>query len=539
MQKISTMLYKYFVKIISYFSHFSENNNDITLNEPLPLFSKWHQISSNTGPSNTDTNLPNVTICVVVLNSEKWLDAFLKSVLSLDYPKGKISIHFVDHGSTDSTLVRLKHIISEQGLHFKSFRLDERPNYGYGTGNDFAIINSKDEFVLVTNVDIEFYKDSLKKIINVAIHDEESVASWEFRQTPFEHPKYYDPITQLCGWSTHACILIRKLAYFKVGGYDKSIFMYGEDVELSYRFRLNGWKLRYVPTAVIKHYVELNSPSTRPYQLSGSIAANILLRRRYGSTFDRIIGRFFFLYHRFRSKGTGHEEAFEDAIKIYQKSRLKFNPVVKINPNVRFQFNWFNYSPRRLGKAIPLTPFSSQKILGLPIVRIFTHFKPPLNEAFKETIISVLNQTYDNIEHVIIFDSEDDQNEFFKKLKCVYGRKISYTTTLQVFFPSNDNNIKYVCWLDGETFLFSDHIETLTMALEQERSSLMAQSFSWDAMKNNKPSTSILFERNWFENHFKSHDLQTIKHEISNLSANYPEEGLILQKTTSVIRAKP
>jgi GT2 family glycosyltransferase len=58
----------------------------------------------------------------------------------------------------------------------------------------------------------------------------------------------------------HACIFIRKSAYEKVGGYEPKIFMYAEDVELSYRFRAFGYHLRYCPNAVVlmKKQIKLN-----------------------------------------------------------------------------------------------------------------------------------------------------------------------------------------------------------------------------------------------------------------------------------------
>ena len=78
----------------------------------------------------------------------------------------------------------------------------------------------------------------------MAIADRDSnVASWELRQAFSEMPKYYDPVTLETNWSSHACILIKREVYEKVGGYDKNIFMYAEDVEFSYRLRSQGYVL--------------------------------------------------------------------------------------------------------------------------------------------------------------------------------------------------------------------------------------------------------------------------------------------------------
>lgn len=56
------------------------------------------------------------------------------------------------------------------------------------------------------------------------------------------NPEFYThPRTYLTNhpqdWLTGACILLRKNAFDKVGGFDSNYFMYGEEVELSYRLQ--------------------------------------------------------------------------------------------------------------------------------------------------------------------------------------------------------------------------------------------------------------------------------------------------------------
>lgn len=50
-----------------------------------------------------------------------------------------------------------------------------------------------------------------------------------------------------------ACMLVARRALDDVGGFDESLFLYGEDLDLCYRFRDAGWKVRYVPEATIVH----------------------------------------------------------------------------------------------------------------------------------------------------------------------------------------------------------------------------------------------------------------------------------------------
>lgn len=62
----------------------------------------------------------------------------------------------------------------------------------------------------------------------------------------FAEPKYV-------GSFSGGAALIRRQIFQAVGGFDESYFAYFEDVDLSWRFALQGYKVLYVPTAVVQH----------------------------------------------------------------------------------------------------------------------------------------------------------------------------------------------------------------------------------------------------------------------------------------------
>jgi GT2 family glycosyltransferase len=59
---------------------------------------------------------------------------------------------------------------------------------------------------------------------------------------------------------TAACLMVRRTAIDKVGFFDPDYFMYGEDLDLSYRLIQGGWKIYYEPAAMAVH---LKGSSTR------------------------------------------------------------------------------------------------------------------------------------------------------------------------------------------------------------------------------------------------------------------------------------
>jgi cellulose synthase/poly-beta-1,6-N-acetylglucosamine synthase-like glycosyltransferase len=148
--------------------------------------------------------LPCVALSAVTYNSSKWLASFEKSVLNLDYPKHLLSIIFIDNSSTDDTL----QLLHELQTRLISERIEcevlTRPNKGFGAGHNAGVATANAPFVLITNVDLEFEPSCLKVLADLAARDHESVAAWETRQLPYEHPKFYDPVSLTTGMHTLA-----------------------------------------------------------------------------------------------------------------------------------------------------------------------------------------------------------------------------------------------------------------------------------------------------------------------------------------------
>ncbi|NJR13317.1 MAG: glycosyltransferase family 2 protein [Phyllobacteriaceae bacterium] len=312
--------------------------SDVSRRRRNTLFSNWHVLAASSSSETSD--LPCITISVVLFNSEKWLRPFFDSILAQRYPLKRVTLHFVDHGSYDGTLSVIDALILQHSALFRAVHVSSRPNSGYGSGNDFAIRKAKDDWIVVSNVDVEFLPDSLLSLIRTAVHDDADVASWEMRQAPYEHPKYYDPVTLETNWSSHACILLRKSAYIKVGGYEKAIFMYGEDVELSYRFRSAGYRLRYVPKAVIIHHVDFDNPDLRPTQFAGSLASSILLRYRYGTPEQISEGEALFDQLRMSPGDDKRRAGIERAHRLIAEHKSHFLLANKADQYGPFAFYW-------------------------------------------------------------------------------------------------------------------------------------------------------------------------------------------------------
>jgi len=67
-------------------------------------------------------------------------------------------------------------------------------------------------------------------------------------------------------WVSGAAIFMRRDALDRVGGWDEGYFMYVEDVDLCWRLRRDGWRIRFDPRGAIEH-VQGASAARRPVRM--------------------------------------------------------------------------------------------------------------------------------------------------------------------------------------------------------------------------------------------------------------------------------
>jgi GT2 family glycosyltransferase len=462
---------------------------------------------------------PIVTLSIVTYNSEKWLEAFFQSLFQQNLPCDQIALCILDNCSTDNTYAWLTKQQGELSQKFASVALNKGTNIGFGAGHNFNLALTATPYFWVTNVDLEFEVDTLTTLIAAAEQDaqqaahlsqaagQKPVAAWECRQKPYEHPKDYHPVTGETTWCSSACVLFKTEAIQAVKGYEPLMFLYGEDVELSYRLRDHGYKLRYVPKASVWHYTYEEAAQVKPQQFLGSTLANVLIRCRYGRRHEVIQGLVMFmalfalkpLFPNMRLKLLRQSSKLMSLAPKFLNSRRKSQE--------EFPFRMWDYAMAREGafyeypNAAQSAIVQAQKSNTLPLVSVLMRTMPGRGGKLKEAMASVANQTYANIELIVVEDggqevqSAKPQIEALQKSGLIHS--VIYLPLPKVGRCEAGNQAlaaatgQLCCFLDDDDLFYADHLEVLVHAWLSNRKLGAVYSLAYEVR------TEVISEEPW------------------------------------------
>lgn len=212
---------------------------------------------------NTDEKhqYPAVEIVTLLYNSERFIERYLCAIAGLVYPADKLRVWLVDNDSSDDTTTRVTMVLKQ----YKEFPIEvhlirSTKNMGFAGGNNLVLRRlmreSQAKHFLVINPDTEIDANCLQLLIAETRGGGRRIGMLEARQTPREHPKWYDRETLETGWCSGGGVLINADALWEVGLFDDHFFLYAEDVDLSWRMWLHGWSCKIVPGATYTHITE-------------------------------------------------------------------------------------------------------------------------------------------------------------------------------------------------------------------------------------------------------------------------------------------
>jgi GT2 family glycosyltransferase len=212
---------------------------------------------------------PLVSIVIPSFNGRRHLEVCLSSIQNLDY--SHIEVIVVDNASTDGSVEFVETKFPEVKI------LVNAANLGFAEGCNVGMRNAKGQYVALLNNDVEVDPNWLKELVSVAQSDPRiaicaskiimfqnrkifNSAGGEFDVYgsghdrglyEFDHGQYscVEEVFFACG----GAMLVQREILREIGLFDSRYFMYGEDVDLCWRAWLCGYKVVYVPSAIVYH----------------------------------------------------------------------------------------------------------------------------------------------------------------------------------------------------------------------------------------------------------------------------------------------
>ena len=446
-------------------------------------------------------------------------------------------------------------------------------NLGYGRGHNANAARGSAPLVLLLNQDCVLEPGVLGRLLHSATLGPETIGAWELRQIPYEHPKTYDPVTLDTVWASGAALLVRRKAFDEIGGFEPRIFMYGEDVDLSWRLRAKGWRVVYRPQLAVVHRTYKGAHEVKPLQVLGGVSSNLALRARYGGVVRTLEGLAMLCAEilappSFPGRRIGLAKAGLGFL-----WRWPYFAWTAVWPTAQFKpsFHGWSYELRRDGAFVEFASRRENPGRARPLVSILirTVDRPAW---LREALTSCANQTYESLEVVVIEDGPDKSGAIVDEFRDRLA--IRYRATGERTGRAHAGNLalaeargEWLNFLDDDDLFFADHVEVLVDAV-QRANVAGAYALAWETQTefldrqdaqyeevmhvtrhcqrfdrltlwhhNYLPIQAVLFKRRLFEQH-GGFDEGMDQLEDWNLWTRYTLEDdfVLVEKTTSKYR---
>ena len=218
--------------------------------------------------------LRSVNLFVLNWNGRDLTLDCLSSLEKIAYPN--VKVYVIDNGSSDNSVTAIRN-------QFPDYEIIELPeNYGFAKGNNagFELVKQKADYTIFLNNDTIVDPNFVEPLIN-AMESNSTVKQSTPKIFYADNLDYIwfggGKVSLWAGWIRHlgirqkdsmqfsfnrnvdyatgCCVCVRTVDFESIGMFDESFLMYGEDVDLSLRFRKQGGQILFVPESKIWHKV--------------------------------------------------------------------------------------------------------------------------------------------------------------------------------------------------------------------------------------------------------------------------------------------
>jgi len=234
----------------------------------------------------------NKKVGIILINYKDYAERFLTpcrdSLRRQSYPRELISVYIIDNASTADSLMYLENAYPEASIF-------PREDGNYAAANNLGFQQAREdgaEYLVTVNMDTEMEPDWLSELVRALDNnplagiaqskillfprsDEEKRSpkinslgnvihflGFGFTSSYGELDREISGYPEIKGYASGCSFIIRPSVLDKIGGYNEEFYMYHDDLEISLKTRLAGFKIILAPLSIIFHKYEF-SRSTR------------------------------------------------------------------------------------------------------------------------------------------------------------------------------------------------------------------------------------------------------------------------------------
>ncbi len=251
--------------------------------------------------------MKKLTISIVNFNSG---DHLLKCLESLDNAKKELDfdVYVVDNASTDGSLEDAQKKYPEFNF------IKNTKNLGFGSAHNLVLKKAKTPYLLTLNPDTSIKEGTLSYMVDfmdnnldvgaatcriekedgtldLASHRGFPTLKSSFYYFFLKNNKYYHMtdknMKEIHGVDSivGAFMMLRRSVLEKVGYFDEDYFLYGEDIDLCFRIKEEGYKVMYTPEVKIIH-IKGASSGIKSHSRGKSVADSITKKLAMDSFYD-------------------------------------------------------------------------------------------------------------------------------------------------------------------------------------------------------------------------------------------------------------
>lgn len=216
--------------------------------------------------------------------AQKYLGEFRASLLAQDYPRELVNYYMVDNSSSEPS----RKYLSEN---FPESIIIPREDGNYASANNVGArkaIEDGCEYIVIANIDTSFDKAWLSELVKALDKNEKAgiaqskillypknndeviepkintlgnimhFLGFGFTSAYNEKNREVDGYPEIKGYASGCSFIIRKNVFDSIGGYDEEYYMYHDDVEVSWKTKLLGYKIILAPRSIIFHKYEFS-----------------------------------------------------------------------------------------------------------------------------------------------------------------------------------------------------------------------------------------------------------------------------------------